>query len=517
MYPNLCIKQPLVSSWLSYKEKWRERWNEAQEKGRASNAKCLKQVEHPEIEDMMELWIAKAMRDCVHLTGDVIRKKWTRFADLVGVLLEERLTLSDGWLTALKKRCGLKELERHGKAASTDPVDIENERRRIQAILCATFSIWMRQVFSGHKSVFKVLHVFLQSRFRMPPDRGLMDKQMVGVKGIKKRITYALTTNADGTEKLPPLIIGKSECPWAFKRKTGAQLGFLYRNNAKTWMTAGLYREWLKALDQKMRKQKRHILLLQDNFSGHKPPKTLSNVRVENFAPNLTTHIQPMDAGIIRCFKAHFRRFTTQRALDRYNEGITPGEIYDIDQLQAMRLADLAWGKVMKDTIANCWRKSGILPTNFAPSDDEASDNDDDNQTIRNHRQNSGGNADEETDPAIKDAEAALAQVLSELVVVGVLQQKNLVDIEDLIHMPEEQVVEDSTDEDIFEAVQKIWNGEQDWEKNGGDDDEEVEPKPGRKEVLQAASILRKYIADLDDPFARQMEAMLSIFGRETL
>ncbi|KAJ7827563.1 hypothetical protein B0H13DRAFT_1508427, partial [Mycena leptocephala] len=98
----------------------------------------------------------------------------------------------------------------------------------------------------------------------------------------------------------------------------------------------------------------------------------------------------------------------------------------------------------------------------------------------------------------------------------GVLQQKNLVDIEDLIHIPEEQVIEDATDKDIFEAVQKIRNGEQDREKNGGDDNEEVEPKPSRKEVLQAASTLRKYIADLDDPFARKMEAMLSMFGRET-
>jgi hypothetical protein len=107
----------------------------AQEKGRASNAKRLKQVEHPEIEDMMELWIAKAMRDCVHLTGEVIREKWTRFANLARIPQEERLALSDGWLTALKRRCGLKELKRHGEAASTNPIDIENERRRIQAII----------------------------------------------------------------------------------------------------------------------------------------------------------------------------------------------------------------------------------------------------------------------------------------------------------------------------------------------------------------------------------------------
>ncbi|KAJ7740354.1 hypothetical protein B0H16DRAFT_1277451, partial [Mycena metata] len=29
IYPNLCIKQPLVSSWLKDESKWREQWDEA--------------------------------------------------------------------------------------------------------------------------------------------------------------------------------------------------------------------------------------------------------------------------------------------------------------------------------------------------------------------------------------------------------------------------------------------------------------------------------------------------------
>lgn len=114
---------------------WRERWNEEQEKGRPGNAKRVKQVEHPEIEDMMELWIAKAMRDGVHLNGEIIRQKWTRFADLTGIAEDERINLSDGWLAALKRRCGLKEFKRHGEAASADPATIEQERLRIQELI----------------------------------------------------------------------------------------------------------------------------------------------------------------------------------------------------------------------------------------------------------------------------------------------------------------------------------------------------------------------------------------------
>ena len=33
--------------------------------------------------------------------------------------------------------------------------------------------------------------------------------------------------------------------------------------------------------------------------SSHIVPEGLQNIRVENFSPNLTAHVQPMDQGII--------------------------------------------------------------------------------------------------------------------------------------------------------------------------------------------------------------------------
>ncbi|KAJ7840967.1 hypothetical protein B0H14DRAFT_3457797 [Mycena olivaceomarginata] len=124
-----------------------------------------------------------------------------------------------------------------------------------------------------------------------------------------------------------------------------------------------------------------------------------------------------------------------QRALDRYDEGVTPASIYDIDQLEAI--------------------KSGILPTADSISIDEELEHDVDSRGIISP-------ADTVPDPKLTEAEAALAQVLDELQEVGVLQKKNLVDIEDLIQMPEEAVIEDATDEEIFEAVQKLRSQEVD-------------------------------------------------------
>ena len=101
-------------------------------------------------------------------------------------------------------------------------------------------------------------------------------------------------------------------------------------------------------------KKDRKILLLQDNFSSHIVPPNLQNIQVENFEPNLTTHIQPKDQGIIRCFKAHYRARFIQRAVNRYDEGVTPARIYEIDQLEAMRMADAAWNDIDTTTIRNC-------------------------------------------------------------------------------------------------------------------------------------------------------------------
>ena len=158
------------------------------------------------------------------------------------------------------------------------------------------------------------------------------------MKGQKVRLTYAFTSNADGSEKLPPIIISKAKKPRAFQKKSGKQLGFYYRNNAKAWMTSALYQEWIQEWDSELRSKNCKILLLQDNFCGHIVPDGLWNIRVENFELNLTVHVQPMDQGIIRCFKAHYRAIYIQRAIDNYEAGVTPSEIYDIDQLQAMRL-----------------------------------------------------------------------------------------------------------------------------------------------------------------------------------
>lgn len=138
-------------------------------------------------------------------------------------------------------------------------------------------------------------------------------------------------------------------------------------------MTGDIFRQWLVDWDKQLRNKNRKILLLVDNFSGHNyDTRSITNIEVERFAPNMTSHVQPMDAGVIHCFKAHYRCHFLSRALDLFDDGAD--DIYGINQLQAMRMICMAWEDVSNETIAHCWNKTGILPINMDNHSDQAVD-----------------------------------------------------------------------------------------------------------------------------------------------
>ncbi|KAF9489837.1 hypothetical protein BDN71DRAFT_1401004, partial [Pleurotus eryngii] len=82
----------------------------------------------------------------------------------------------------------------------------------------------------------------------------------------------------------------------------------------------------------------------------------------------------------------------------------------------------------------------------------------------------------------------------------------------------EEQNMSDTSEEEIFEAVQEMQAAVVMMEINDGNDsdNEEVVEKPSCKEALTAALTLRNYIADINDLFACKLEALLGSFGHQT-
>ena len=73
--------------------------------------------------------------------------------------------------------------------------------------------------------------------------------------------------------------------------------------------------------------------------------------------PNLTSHLQPIDAGIISNFKFYCRK----GLLRHFIEAADLDKPLDINLKEALSLTKLAWGSVKPETVSNCWLHTGII------------------------------------------------------------------------------------------------------------------------------------------------------------
>jgi len=135
----------------------------------------------------------------------------------------------------------------------------------------------------------------------------------------------------------------------------------MYRNSSNAWLTTELFNEWLHAVNSKMKRQNRRILLLLDNAPVHICEIDLSNVKLQFLPPNMTFHIQPLDAGIIQSFKLHYRKLMLEYFSIRMETAACVTELVkSINILDAVKWISSAWGSVAPSTIEHCFAKCGV-------------------------------------------------------------------------------------------------------------------------------------------------------------
>ena len=107
--------------------------------------------------------------------------------------------------------------------------------------------------------------------YKAMPNKTMFYKNLPAnhVKVDKERLSVLFCANMSGTEKLKPIVIGKSENPRCLKDINKANLPVEYRHNTRAWMTDCIFREWLLKIDKYFKSLDRNVLLFLDNFSGH--------------------------------------------------------------------------------------------------------------------------------------------------------------------------------------------------------------------------------------------------------
>jgi hypothetical protein len=307
----------------------------------------------PELEAILFEWQLKIERQGGITTGEILQEKARQiWRQLPQFRDQECPEFSVRWLEKFKKRHHIQARSRFGEIASV-PELAEEEMRSLQTIAGEY----------KEEDIYNMDETGLY--WRMHLSYGLLSQVRPGLKKEKARVSIALCTNATGTDRLPPWIIGKSKVPQALKNVCVSSMGGRWRSNKKAWMNTTIMCEWLQEFYSHIGST-REVLLTMDNFSPHysaielSPPP--SNIRICWLPANSTSRFQPLDQGIIQNFKAYYKRQWLQFTLEQYESEIDPQSTINIRL--AIRWILRSWNnEVTNTTIYNCFRKSTLIST----------------------------------------------------------------------------------------------------------------------------------------------------------
>ena len=193
--------------------------------------------------------------------------------------------------------------------------------------------------------IYNVVKFGLLYRAQSIKSLHLKNENCVGGEHSKLRVTGLTAANAVG-EKLPLFVTDKSKKPQCSKHVK--HLPCRYRSQKKSWMQSILFEDWVREVDRRFTKEGRKIVLLVDNCPAHPSIDNLVSTELISLPPNTTSIIQPMDQGVIRSLKAHYKTISLKKLIEAIEK---KKPLPEFSILDAMQMLDLGWGKVTTKTV----------------------------------------------------------------------------------------------------------------------------------------------------------------------
>ncbi|KAG0442138.1 Tigger transposable element-derived protein 4 [Dictyocoela muelleri] len=304
--------------------------------------------------------MSKKEKNIAHKLNDSVFEAFKKYRSnnipINGVLLKQialkisrklnlhKLKASNGWLDRWRKKYDIKYKTLCGESKSNDDVSAEAFLKR--------FKKYMLKY--NKEDMFNIDETSLYYKKISNKSFILPGENTKFIKRSKNRVTILLGCSMTG-EKLIPLIIGKSKTPRSFKNIDLSKLDIMYDYSTKGWMNYIIFKRYLNYLNSKMIHEKRKILLILDNAPSH-PNLSFSNIELCFLPKNTTALIQPCDQGIIKAFKNNYNNILTNFIIDSadFSDNIE-NCIKSINILDISLIVSMAWKKVSKDVIINCF------------------------------------------------------------------------------------------------------------------------------------------------------------------
>ncbi|KAJ8884831.1 hypothetical protein PR048_011027 [Dryococelus australis] len=229
------------------------------------------------------MWFLIKQSEGVPLSGPILKAQAVKFCnDLHG-----------------NTRHGLSEASIKGEARSCDTLSTPLFPAELQKVTMDE-NLTDDQVYNCDKTALY---------FRLLPTKS----QEPGFQQNKDRVTLLFANNKSGRHKLKPLCVGKSRSPRCFKHVNMKLLPVTYTHTKNAWMNVILQK--FCSVSEKHRlslKLEEKALLILDHCPAHPSADLLQSrdgkIKVKFLPKNATALIQPLDQGIIRAFKAYYRR-----------------------------------------------------------------------------------------------------------------------------------------------------------------------------------------------------------------
>ncbi|CAB4382397.1 unnamed protein product [Rhizophagus irregularis] len=243
----------------------------------------------------MNLWVENVTAGGVILTDLLIKEKARTFSEAFNIQ-EEDLSFSNGWLYKFKKRNNIRKYRILRELGSAPLASLPEERARLQEVL-------------GRYSLDCIYNI---------DEMGLFYR----------------------TDKLKPWVIGNLKRLRPLSKVNLERLPVYYRENQTSRGHGGRVDEsrgrggHSRSCGGRSRGRRGHSgNSYRDGSGGHQPDISqiqLTHVEVVFVPPNTTSHLQPLDAGIIASFKNYFKRKFCRHMLDFFEKELEEIQTEDI-------------------------------------------------------------------------------------------------------------------------------------------------------------------------------------------
>ena len=321
-----------------------------------SSAIILKSCIHPDLERLLRQWYIRCIAKGIKLTGTIISEK----AQELNKQLKKNSTFTASlrWVIKFRERHNLR------KADMKENLKIPNEAA--VDTFKAEFNKFMQKEGYKLENVYNADSTTLM--WKKAPQNTLSQSSR---RLYKKQVTIFLCANATGCHKPPTLIVETIKKTQTTSSSYTSDPPIMYITSKKPYIDSDTFNEWFNecflksVIERQQRNGHREKTLLLLNNAGLDHESTIISTRDEfvkimHFSYDAAPLIQPMDHGIIACFKRMYQKKLLESLMEKC-KNVSSKEfkrIYSqLNMNDFCRMVYNAWLKVESPIVKNAWDK----------------------------------------------------------------------------------------------------------------------------------------------------------------